>query len=88
MHGASSLRIISEEKADRATKVFETIKDLNAERIAHVKDLIRERLQLFCRLGEKLKATYLVTHKLVTATETSVRVKIHRHPPAIKEEMQ
>ena len=90
---ANVLRIISEKEANRATRVFEaldpdTLKDLNAEEIAHIKELIRERPHLFGLPGEGLKATHLVTHKVVTTTDTPVRVKRHRHPPAIKEEMQ
>ena len=90
---ANILRILSEKEADRATRVFEaldsdTLKDLNSEEIAHIKELIGERPRLFGLPGEGLKATHLVTHKLVTATDTPVRVKRHRHPPAIKEEMQ
>ena len=36
----------------------------------------------------QLKATHLVTHTLTTTTDTPIRVKRHRHPPAIKEEIQ
>ena len=38
--------------------------------------------------GEKLKATKLVTHKIILTDDVPIRVKRYRHPPAIKEEMQ
>ena len=83
----------SEEETDRAAKIFEaidpdTLKGLNTEEIQHIQNLIKERPHLFGLPGEKLKATHLVTHKIVTTTNIPVRVKRHRHPPAIKDEMQ
>ena len=66
----------------------DTLKDLNSEEIAHIKELINERPHLFGRPGEGLRATHLVTHKLVATTDTPVRVNRHHHPPAIKEEME
>ena len=48
----------------------------------------RERPHPFGLPGEGLKATRLLTHKLVTTTDTAVPLKRHRHPPAIKEAMQ
>ena len=49
---ASILQITLEEEEDRVTKVFKALdfdmlKDLNAEKITHIKELIKERLQLF-----------------------------------------
>ena len=53
---ANVLRLLSDDEEDRATKVFEaldadTLKDLNEEEIAHIKELIREQPHIF---GEKL----------------------------------
>ena len=50
--------------------------------------LINERPHIFGLPGEGLKATHLVTHKIETTTNVPVRVKRHRHLPAIREEMQ
>ena len=65
----------------------DTLKEFNEEEIEHIRNLINERPHLFGLPGEKLRATHLVTHKLITTTDTPIRVKRHRHPPAIKEEM-
>ena len=85
--------MVSEKEADRATRVFEalnpdTLKNLNSEEICHIKELLRERPNLFGLPREGLKATHLDTHKLVTTTDTPVRVKRYRHLHAIKDEMQ
>ena len=87
------LRLLSDDEEDRATKVFEaldpnTLKDLNEEEIAHIKELIREQPHIFGLPGEKLKATHVVTHKVVTTTDEPVRAKRPRHPLPMKEEMQ
>ena len=42
----------------------------------------------FVEFHMALRATHLVTHELITTTDTPNRVKRHRHPPAIKEEIQ
>ena len=85
--------MVSEEEKDRSTRIFElidpdTLKGLDNEESEHIKGLINERLHMFGLPGEGLKATHLVTHKLETTTNVPVRVKRHRHPPAIREEMQ
>ena len=90
---ANVLRLLSDGEEDRATRVFEaldpdTLKDLNEEEIAHIKELIREQPHIFGLPGEQLKATHLVTHKIVTTTDEAVRAKRPCHPPAIKEEMK
>ena len=74
------LRLLSDGKEDRATRVFEaldpdTLKDLNEEEIAHIKELIREQPPIFGLPGKQLKATHLVTHKIVTTTDEPVRAK-------------
>ena len=66
----------------------DTLKGLNDKEIEHIKELTNERPHLFGLPGEKLRATHLVTHKLITTTDTPIRVKRHSYPPAIKEEMQ
>ena len=55
-----------------------TLKGLNEEEIEHIRKLENERPHLFGLPGEKLRATYLVTHKLITTTDTPIRVKRHR----------
>ena len=55
---ANVLRLLSDDEEDRATKVFEaldpdTLKDLNEEEIAHIKELIREQPHIFGLPGEK-----------------------------------
>ena len=90
---ANVLRLLSDDMEDQATKVLEaldpdTLKDLNKEEIAHIKELIREQPHIFGLPGEHLKATHLVTHKIVTTIDEPVRAQRPPHPPAIKEEMQ
>ena len=80
-------------KKDRSTRIFElidpdTLKGLDNEEIEHIKGLINERPHIFRLPGEGLKATHWVTHKIETTANVLVRVKRHRHPPAIREEMQ
>ena len=58
MH-ANVLRLLSDEE-DRVTKVFEaldpdTLKNLNDEEIAHIKELIREQPHIFGLPGEQKK---------------------------------
>ena len=85
--------MVSEEEKDKPTRIFElidpdTLKDLDEQEIEHIKELINERPHIFGLPGEQIKATHLVTHKIETTTNVPVRVKRHRHPPAIREEMQ
>ena len=87
------IRVFTDKDNDRTARILreldpDTLKGLNEEEIEHTRNLIKERLHLFGLPGEKLRATHLVTHKLITTTGTPIRVKRHRHPPAIKEEMQ
>ena len=87
------LRVLTDEDNDRTARILreldpDTLKGLNQEEIEHIRNLVNERPHLFGLPGEKLRATHLVTHKLITTTDTPIRVKRHRHPPAIKEEMQ
>ena len=90
---ANVLGMVSEEEKDRSTGIFElidpdTLKGLDNEEIEHIKGLINERPHIFGVPGEGLKATHLVTHNIETTTNVPVRVKGHRHPPAVREEMQ
>ena len=60
---ANVLRLLSDGEEDRATRVFEaldpdTLKDLNEEETAHIKELIREQPHIFGLPGEQLKATH------------------------------
>ena len=55
---ANMLRLLSDDEEDSATEVFEvldpdTLKDLNEEEIAHIKELIREQLHIFGLQGIK-----------------------------------
>ena len=87
------LRVFTDKDNDLTARILqeldpETVKGLNEEEMEHIKELINERPHHFGLLGEKLGATDLVAHKLITTTDTPIRGKRHCHPPAIKEEMQ
>ena len=92
--GVAMLKLFSntydDEKNDRATRVLNLmdLSDLNNEEKEHVRNLVKEMPHLYGLPGEKLKATSLLTHKIITTTDVPIRAKQYRHPPTIKEEMQ
>lgn len=74
----------------RAEEVLKYIdlEGLNEQEKEHVRELIHTRPEIFGLPGEKLKATQVLTHKIVTTSDKPIRAKQYRHPPMMKEIMQ